>query len=53
MKRKTCKMKLLAVMMMMGSSLMASAQQKSSEIDWTKDFGAIRTLTTNRRMLTT
>ena len=44
MKRKTCKMKLLAVMMMMGSSLMASAQQKSSEIDWTKDFTSRITL---------
>ena len=44
MKRKTCKMKLLAVMMMMGSSLMASAQQKSSEIDWTKDFASRITL---------
>ena len=38
MKRKTCKMRLLAVMVAMGSGLMASAQQKSSEIDWTKDF---------------
>ena len=37
-------MKLLAVMMMMGSSLMASAQQKSSEIDWTKDFTSRITL---------
>ena len=44
MKRKTCKMKLLAVMMMAGSSLMASAQQKSSEIDWTKDFTSRITL---------
>ena len=44
MKRKTCKMKLLAVMMMMGSSLMASAQQKSCEIDWTKDFTSRITL---------
>ena len=37
-------MKLLAVMMMAGSSLMASAQQKSSEIDWTKDFTSRITL---------
>ena len=44
MKRETCKMKLLAVMMMAGSSLMASAQQKSSEIDWTKDFTSRITL---------
>ena len=44
MKRKTCKMKLLAVMMMAGSSLMASAQQKSSEIDWTKNFTSRITL---------
>ena len=44
MKRKTCKMKLLAVMMMAGSSLMASAQQKNSEIDWTKDFTSRITL---------
>ena len=44
MKRKTCKVKLLAVVMMAGSSLMASAQQKSSEIDWTKDFTSRITL---------
>ena len=44
MKRETCKMKLLAVMMMAGSSLMASTQQKSSEIDWTKDFTSRITL---------
>lgn len=44
MKRKTCKMKLLAVIMMAGSSLMASAQQKNSEIDWTKDFTSRITL---------
>ena len=44
MKRKTCKMRLLAVMIAMGSGLMASAQQKSSEIDWTKDFTSRITL---------
>ena len=44
MKRKTCKMRLLAVMVAMGSSLMATAQQKSSEIDWTKDFTSRITL---------
>ena len=45
MKRKTCKMKLLAVVMMaLGANLTASAQQKSSEIDWTKDFTSRITL---------
>ena len=44
MKRKTCKMKLLAVVMAMASSLTASAQQKNSEIDWTKDFTSRITL---------
>ena len=44
MKRKTCKMRLLAVMVAMGSSLMATAQQKGSEIDWTKDFTSRITL---------
>ena len=37
-------MKLLAVVMAMASSLTASAQQKSSEIDWTKDFTSRITL---------
>jgi len=44
MKRKTCKMRLLTVMVAMGSSLLATAQQKSSEIDWTKDFTSRITL---------
>ena len=44
MKRKTCNMRLLAVMVAMGSSLMATAQQKGSEIDWTKDFTSRITL---------
>jgi hypothetical protein len=44
MKRKTCKMKLLAVVIAMASSLTASAQQKNSEIDWTKDFTSRITL---------
>ena len=45
MKRKTCKMKLLAVVMMaLGANFTASAQQKSSEIDWTKDFTSRITL---------
>ena len=44
MKRKTCKMRLLTVMIALGSSLVASAQQKSSEIDWTKDFTSRITL---------
>ena len=44
MKRKTCKVKLLTVMMALGSTLVASAQQKSSEIDWTKDFTSRITL---------
>ena len=37
-------MKLLAVVMAMASSLTASAQQKNSEIDWTKDFTSRITL---------
>ena len=38
-------MKLLAVVMMaLGANLTASAQQKSSEIDWTKDFTSRITL---------
>ena len=37
-------MKLLAVMIALGSSLVAMAQQKSSEIDWTKDFTSRITL---------
>ena len=44
MKRKTCKMRLLTVMIALGSGLVASAQQKSSEIDWTKDFASRITL---------
>ena len=45
MKRKTCKMKLLAVVMLaLGANLTASAQQKSSEIDRTKDFTSRITL---------
>ena len=44
MKRKTCKMRLLTVMIALGSGLVASAQQKSSEIDWTKDFTSRITL---------
>ena len=44
MKRKTCKVKLLTVMMALGSTLVASAQQKSSDIDWTKDFTSRITL---------
>ena len=37
-------MRLLTVMVAMGSSLLATAQQKSSEIDWTKDFTSRITL---------
>ena len=44
MKRKTCKMRLLTVMIALGSGLVATAQQKSSEIDWTKDFTSRITL---------
>ena len=37
-------MRLLTVMIALGSGLVASAQQKSSEIDWTKDFASRITL---------
>ena len=37
-------MRLLTVMIALGSGLVASAQQKSSEIDWTKDFTSRITL---------
>ena len=44
MKRKTCKLRLLAVMMAMGTTLGVTAQQKSSDIDWKKDFTSRITL---------
>ena len=60
MKRKTCKLKTLALLMAMGLSTNAMAQQKSGETDWTKDFtsritlnGVIKTLTAKLPMLTT
>ena len=37
-------MRLLTVMIALGSGLVATAQQKSSEIDWTKDFTSRITL---------
>ena len=44
MKSETCKRRLLAVLIAMGGTLMATAQQKSSDIDWTKDFTSRITL---------
>ena len=45
MKRKTCKqLKMLAVAMAMGVCSVANAQQKSDDIDWTKDFTSRITL---------
>ena len=45
MKRKTCKqLKMLAVAMAMGVCSVANAQQKSNDIDWTKDFTSRITL---------
>ena len=45
MKRKTCKqLKMLAVAMTMGVCSVAHAQQKSNDIDWTKDFTSRITL---------
>ena len=44
MKSETCKRRLLAVLIATGGTLMATAQQKSSDIDWTKDFTSRITL---------
>lgn len=44
MKCKTCKLKLLAVIATWGLSITANAQQKGSEIDWTKEFTSRITL---------
>ena len=46
MKRKTCKMRLLAVVLAMGGTLCATAQQqkKNSDTDWTKELASRITL---------
>ena len=44
MKCKTCKLKLLAVIAMCGLTTTTNAQQKDSEIDWTKEFTSRITL---------
>ena len=44
MKRKTCKLKTLAILAAMGLCTMANAQQKDSDIDWMKDFTSRITL---------
>ena len=44
MKRKTCKKKLLIVLLAMGLGSAANAQQKGGETDWTKDFTSRITL---------
>lgn len=44
MKCKTCKLKLLAVIATWGLTITANAQQKGSEIDWTKEFTSRITL---------
>ena len=44
MKSETCKRRLLTVLIAMGGTMMATAQQKSSEPDWTKDFTSRITL---------
>ena len=44
MKRKTCKLRTLAILAAMGLCTMANAQQKDSDIDWMKDFTSRITL---------
>ena len=44
MTRKTCKLKMLAILAAMGLCTMANAQQKDSDIDWMKDFTSRITL---------
>ena len=44
MKRKTCKLRTLAILAAMGLCTMTNAQQKDSDIDWMKDFTSRITL---------